>query len=199
MYSFIRISIITAAALVLLLLHKRKYHMIKKGYAVTLIIVSIVFCAASQYVPVENLVLTFNSPEEVFNYTTSGRIVDITSGDNSCMVYYSTGNSTYSYKFIGINDNGYCIATDIDVSDVFSTMNANGIFEVKRVRGTDDYYLLAAISPTASDISFYDSSGNLLNVQIMQVGDSGLIHFGFTGFEAGCCLMIDGERVILGT
>lgn len=44
-------------------------------------------------IPFENLFINFSSPEDVFKYTKQGEIDKIIYGENSCMIYYSNGES----------------------------------------------------------------------------------------------------------
>lgn len=44
-------------------------------------------------IPFENLFVNFSSPQDVFNYTKQGEIDKIIYGENSCMIYYSSGDS----------------------------------------------------------------------------------------------------------
>ena len=58
------------------------------GAALCLLTVTI-----SAMFPVENLVMSFRSPEDVFSYMESGEVLDVLEGDASCAVIYADGGT----------------------------------------------------------------------------------------------------------
>ncbi len=104
-------------------------------------------------IPFENLFVNFSSPEDVFKYTKQGKIDKIIYGENSCMIYYSAGDSngiTFArkegsfYKIVPFNQ--YSINTMLSENSRFDhvyTENYSG----------DTYYSLTLFNKSYDNIS----------------------------------------------
>lgn len=87
MIPIIRYGIVFIAAFVPLIILFRKYrknNLQKKYIAIYLVALSVVFNIAR--IPIENLFLKYDSPEEAFRYTGRGEYLGTEEGENSCLI-----------------------------------------------------------------------------------------------------------------
>lgn len=174
----------------------KKIKITRKKLAVILTLVScMILCFVSGLFPVENIFVNFKSPEDVFRYTCSGKIEDVVYGDNSCMVYYSTGNSSYSYSFVLKSTNGYKIANYFATKKISHKFERNGSFDVYNVLGTDDYYIIGAVNSGESEIDIFDSNNEKVKIDIKRVKNTSFIYFFLKNFTNEYYLLINGEKI----
>ena len=177
------------------LIKRNKSIVRKKLYMIITLILCVVFCSVLSLFPVENIFITFDSPENVFHYTCSGKIHNIVYGNNSCMVYYSTGNNSYSHSFIIKVKNGYKISNYFRSSKVAHKFDRNGSFDVYNVLGTGDYYVVGAIPFEGTEISIFNNHDEKVNSDIQKVENSDFVYFYLEDFTNGYYLLIDNQRI----
>ena len=90
----------------------------------------------------------FPSPESVSRYAIPGRIDDMVYGKDSCLVTCIGRDGTREIWFIPKTKNGYRIPGYFNTKRVSQKFDENGLFIVRRVRGTDDYYVFLTLHLT---------------------------------------------------
>ena len=90
---------------IVLIIRKSKYRS-KKLLSIASVVLCVVLVSVSGMFPVENLFITYQSPERAFHYFQSGKIKEIIDGQESCLVIYNDGNSTYGYNIIPKTERG---------------------------------------------------------------------------------------------
>lgn len=96
MYWIIRLLIFPGAPLLAVLLPGRDSKR-KKIRILAVAIVCLLLVTLTVLFPLENLFVSFPSPEEAFGYCRRGEIVDVVQGESSCMIVYTNGSdSDYS-------------------------------------------------------------------------------------------------------
>ena len=95
--------------------------------------------------PIENLFIAFKSPESLFNYAGTGKIDNIISGKDSCMIIYSRGNSSGGHYIIPKIKNGYKIPDYFTTKKISDKFDESGIFKVYNVKGSQDYYVFGIL------------------------------------------------------
>ena len=169
----------------------------KKLSIILIIALCMVLISASAMFPVENLFINFKSPENVFNYTSFGKIDEIIYGRESCMVIYSKGNSTGGHYIIPKAEKGYKIPNYFVTKKVSHKFDKDGLFDVYSVKGTQDYYVFGTVCLKENDnaIDIFDSEDEKIESNIVRVGDTSFIYFFLDDFQKGYYLLINGEKV----
>ena len=92
-YGFIRIVFCALIFIGLLRLIRKLDLNHKKGLTIVALILLAIFCSLLSLVPIENLFITFGSPQSVFCYANTGTLLDVVDGDNSCMIICRTSGN----------------------------------------------------------------------------------------------------------
>jgi hypothetical protein len=109
------VIIVVVIALIILVLRSK----LKDGLRVLLIVLFIVVGVLASLFPIERWFIRASTPEEAFAQTvSSGEIMDVIHGKNSCMIYYSTGENSSSVCFFEIENGEYRPIDMIDVNVV---------------------------------------------------------------------------------
>ena len=91
--------------------------------------------------PLENLFLSFDTPQSLFKYAGQGEIVEIAEGRESTALITKKNDNNYSTFFINKKDNKYKIAT-FNASKIVSSKQHEAInITIYKVRNTDDYFI----------------------------------------------------------
>lgn len=109
MFTIIRIILLVIVSVCSVWIIKKSKCRFKKVFSTLAVVLCIVLVSISRMFPVENLFLSYQSPEKVFNYIKSGQIYEIIDGKESSLVIYNTGNSTYGFYIIPKTSEGYKI------------------------------------------------------------------------------------------
>jgi len=182
LYGNLRIVFWAILLIFALLLTKKRKFVKKKLINILAIILSIVLCSVSSFLPVENLFITFRSPKDVFNYTRFGIIENIIHGKDSCMVNYLTTNDSRSYLFVSKIENGYKILTWLNEKNVFHKFSEEGTFDVYNILRTNDYYVLGMISSEEDKINIVDNNNKEVQKIITEVENTKIKHVIFYAF-----------------
>lgn len=158
--------------------------------------ISLVLSSVSSMFPVENLFISFSSPESAFSYTQIGKINQIVDGQESCLIVYTKENGAVSHCIFPLTDKGYKIPNLFAVSRVSHVLNKEGAFTLYRLKNTDDYYSFCSINQSGDcDLQAYNANGDALDVDIYRV-ESGFYYFYVYDFSGGSYLEANGERVL---
>lgn len=155
-----------------------------------------VMCIAIFFL-VEGIFLTFKTPESLFNYMHIGTIENVIYGDNSCMIYYSSGKSTYSYQFSKKTTKGYKIVENFYIKRVSSRFDESCALEVFCIENTDDYYIVGTIAPADGVIEVYSDNNILVDSDIRQMDDLNFIYGFIDSFTEEYYIVINGEKIYL--
>lgn len=164
-------------------------------------IVSVAVCAVvvslTAIYPVENIFITYQSPESVFQYTNGGQIEDVLDGQDSCLVAYSKGEGEVGEYIVPKSAVGYQIPTYRAAKKVVQKIDNVGIFDVYTVRGTSDYYIsgLVHLNDTDNEIEVLNGQGNVVDTPIVRVGNTDFIYIYLPDFSNEYCLSVNGEIV----
>lgn len=88
-----------------MLLWKAKFARNKK-MRVIIVVAAIVLAITIIILPVENTVVTFESPESAFSYMQKGEVIEVVHGKKSCMIVYEENNN-YQTAFVLKTEKGY--------------------------------------------------------------------------------------------
>ena len=114
MYSIIRIIITIIVFIFIARICKPK----KKRMYFLIIVSALCFCTVLEFLPIENLFIDFQSPQQVINYLypSSKRIADVVYDEKSCMVILEKSKNNYTNTYFGTDNNSYKITTVFDNS-----------------------------------------------------------------------------------
>lgn len=180
----------------------RRSKIINKKRSIKISLLSIiVICALSSLLTIENLFINFKSPEDVFNYSCSGKIEDIVYGNNSCMVVYSTGDNSYSYSIMPKSAKGYKISNLFSTKIILNKFDKDGDFKVYNVLKTNDYYVFGTTISKDNKINIVDSNDKEVRIIIEIMGNTEtktvLMYSFIENFTNEYFILINGEKITI--
>jgi len=178
----------------------RKSRIANKGLASILaIIMSLGLVAISSIFPFENLFISFKSPEGVFNYANYGQISGIAYGKDSCMVIFSNFDNTNACYFMPKSEKGYKIPYHFSSKKISNRFVGDGLFQIYRVNGTDDYYLFGMTTTSSKSMVILNNQGKLIeNVFIIgehSIGNTYIFYEYIECYTEDYYIVINGEKV----
>ncbi len=204
MFAILRYIFVGLIAVVLIIVIKKKHIQLKNGVKVILVILLLGLLEISSFIPFENLFVSFPSPEAVFRYTEKGKIINITEGEKSSLVFFDLGDKKQSITpcetVVLKTDAGYKLGIAFSLTTVFKLeKNHSPFIEILRCRNTDDYYVSVYAEVNGESIDISDSLGSEFNRFFLKTE-------GFDTTSVWCCayvknmgakyqLTIDGEIV----
>lgn len=199
MFTIIRIILLVIVSVCVVWIIKKSKCKFKKVFSNLTVALCIVLVSISSMFPVENLFLSYQSPEKVFNYVKSGQIYNIIYGRESSLVIYNTGNSTYSYYIIPKTSDGYKIPNYFTQKKISHKFNKQGAFEVYNVKGTQDYYVSCTVNLTdiSEDILVFNSENEKIESKVINIKYTNFVFLWMPEFSDGCYLMINDEKIVL--
>ena len=138
--TYVLIRAISIFLILLCLLYIKKK--LSKKNMIVVSIILLILCIILCFFSVENLFISFNTPEKSFDYCRIGEIKGVLYGDESSLVYYKTNSGTYSYVFMRRTDKGYKLPEIYDGEIIANRFDTKGKFEVHRVNKTNDCYVI---------------------------------------------------------
>ena len=201
MFTIIRIILLVIVSVCAVWIIKKSKCKFKKVFSTLTVVFCIILVSISSMFPVENLFLSYQSPEKVFNYVKSGQIYKIIDGRESSLVIYYTGNSTYDFYIIPKTSDGYKIPNYLTQKKVSHKFDEQGAFDVYNVQGTQDYYVTCAVNLTdiSEDILVFNSENEKIGSKVIKIKNTNFVFLWIPEFSNGCYLMINDEKIVLST
>lgn len=170
----------------------------KKLVSILSIVLCITIITASAMFPVENLIISFQSPESVFRYSKFGKIENIIYGENSCMVLYKSGSSS-SHSILPKTERGYQIPGYFTSKRISHRFDEKGYFDVYLVSKTKDYYVIASVNQKAEASAFavLDKNGEEVECSIFRGNDTGFLFIYIYDLSEECYLYVQGEKILI--
>lgn len=151
--------------------------------------------------PVENLVMSFRSPEDVFSYMESGEVLDVLEGDASCAVIYADGRYMAGNLIAAKAADGYHLPGYFSARRIFHRFDREGTFDIYRMAGTEDYYLFGTVVVKSPELRIADASGSPLRCIAAEMGVGETETLYLYAFAADCAqfawLQIGDEQIAL--
>ena len=159
LFGFIRFFVVLFV-LIFVFFVLRKTNIIKNKRIATLIYAAcLIFGIILSVLPIENLFITFKTPQDVFWYKCVGEIEGIIQGEDSCIIFYSKGKSSYSHEIMLKSEKGYKLPSLLFTNTVSKSHDENGIIEIYNVSNTNDYYILGVATSMDGEI-YFDCENN---------------------------------------
>ena len=141
MYTVLRM-ILGCVFLLIPLVFLKIFKVMKKNRTfILLFILSIIIMTASTFIPFENSILTFNTPDEVYRYYSfKSNNVLIVEGSNSALVI-DWQNNKDSYYMVPKVSQGWKIGLGTDMKSILHTIVNELFVDVYQYKNSDDYYI----------------------------------------------------------
>ncbi len=198
-YSIVRIFIFILFFLVFLILYKRKKKILRGTVIAFSFVVAMALCSMSSLMPVENLFITFSSPQNVFNYSIMGNMGTVIEGKDSALILYSYRGSE-SYSVIPKAKNGWKIGTYLSYEEVFAKTWQNGDEKIHMIRvyeckHTNDYYVVIHNFFSKNPINISDNRNSLFQKNKSSIDPSTTYYSYVYNIGQDYELTIDGEII----
>ena len=125
----------------------------KKYQLILFVTCILVLWSVSGLLPVENIFITFSSPEKAYEYVNSEKIQLVVGGDHTTFVVGKESPRKYVYLIIPKSDSGWKIGRGLDTKLIKQKVVDEIVVRVYQYRNTDDYYV------TVSDVR-----GNVVDI-----------------------------------
>ncbi len=102
---------------------------------------TIIFTTLSALIPLENVFVTFSSPESAYNYNHSGKVKLIVNGSKTDFIV-GEKNNTDVYLIVPKSDNGWKQGLGLDTKRICDKISDGITVYVYQYKNTDDYYIV---------------------------------------------------------
>lgn len=186
-------------AVLLILIKNLKKRQAKKRDFYILIIAVLILCQLSFGVPIENLILDFKTPEQVFNFTAMGEIEDIIYGKDTCMVIYKTGKTSHELTLILRTEKGYKIGGSLKVHKQYLVDNIS--VKIFNARNTTDYYIVIFFVAKEDSINIEDNKNSIFikNFSLEEYNQykTIIVYTYVDNITDDYCLTVNGKKLIM--
>lgn len=168
----------------------------KKVVSVLSVLWCVLIVALISVFPIENVFVTFDSPERIVSYTKNLNTIEIVDGKDSCVAISQTDSSSYTHTFVLKNDEGYKIAYYFSVQRLERIHNSHGVFTVYKVRGTQDYYINCFAVGSVDELAVYNRDDKCIDCETYNITE-GMYWISLNDFSDGYYIMLNGEKIEL--
>lgn len=144
----------------------------KKIISLISVVLSLILISASGMFPIENLFISFKSPEDLFNYVGFGKINDVVYGKDSCMIIYSEGSNTVGKLIVPMSKEGYKIPNYFEMRKVLNKLGQYVHVDVYNALGTNDYYIFGTVVSKENEINITDKNDQPVKNIAIGMGNS---------------------------
>lgn len=182
-------------AIVFLLIKKSRISKKKSAYLISLIIITIL-TTLLYFIPIENLFISFSSPENAFKYMNTWKIDSIVNGSETDLIIASK-NKVNTYKIIPKTNNTWKISTDLETKKYIGFYNGVSI-SVYKYKTSNDYYI-ALFNTDGGRIDISDNlNSKFFSVNKINTAFSEPIYYYYTcvyNLDDTYVLNINGEEI----
>ena len=198
LFNLIRVLLFLLLSAFIVFIIRRSKIKHKKRLSVLAIVSCMLLISASGMFPVENLFVSFESPESVVKYAYFGKVEEAIYGQDSCMIVCSQGNRTYNRYIVPKSDKGYKIPNVFNAKKISHKFTDVGLFETYKVNGTQDYYVIGTIAvETDNEIGVYNGNHEKVECDVAIIKDAEFICMFVPGFSNEYYVMINGEKIFI--
>lgn len=140
LYGIVRYSLCLIVFMICFLLIKKSRIVQKGRYYVIAFIISSIMASVLYLLPIENLFITFSSPEKAFSYINSWEIQETVSGSDSDLVIASK-NGTDTYRILPKTEDGWKISTGLQAKKVYHDFYMGTFISIYKHKNCDDYFI----------------------------------------------------------
>lgn len=136
----------------------------KRIFYVCFFVITLLIYVLLYYCPIENIFVSFKTPEEAFSYINNSEIITIIDGNKSDLILYKSKDNTSGTIPIKKRSNTYKICTIVSKRTI--TKNIFDVYDISiiNVKGTDDYYIeIYGIVDVSKNIEISDNISTEFN------------------------------------
>lgn len=204
MFTTIRLLFWAAVVIIAFLAIRKSKVEKKRRLIIVTLACALLLGTVSQLLLIENVFVTFSSPESAFGYISSGEVRVIIEGKETTMILSSTQDAE-SYTILPKTDKGWKISTGIAQREVFGKTVGLCQISVHNYRNTSDYYIsIVDVSETAREnlLSISDSKGSSFHEFVKNPNSRSVTYMAYVdGFDESSMdeyyLLINGEKIVI--
>jgi len=174
----------------------------KKRIVILSLVLCLVLSSASGLIPVENLVINFDSPEDVLWYYQKSKVDEVLYGNVSSMVIFTDiWDSSTGYLIVPRSPKGYKIPSYFSSRSILRKTNSIADivwFDIISLIGTDDYYIYGHFFSEEDEVTITDSNNTVRHIAD-RMRNSDIYSIRFFGyiesFTYDYYLVVNGEKV----
>ncbi len=168
----------------------------KKVWSVGALILCTLIAVVLNFVPVENLFVTFDSPHEAYSYSNKGNIVLVVEGEETTKVI-AMKKDAFIHSIFPKTEKGWKLASPFSVKEI-GTYTLDGIhINVTRYRDTDEYYL-NIMSAEGKELALSDGRGTqFLSTKETADGYFRIYHAYVNAFDSEYTLIVNGKSICI--
>ena len=160
---------------------------------------SVILTTLSALIPLENVFVTFSSPESAYNYNHSGKVKLIVNGSKTDFIV-GEKNGTDVYLIVPKSDNGWKQGMGLGTKRICNKISDGITVYVYQYKNTDDYYIVllntngGPLDITAnnnSEFIYSESANSILNKTFYTY------YAYLNSFNCQYTLTVNGENVSL--
>ena len=140
MFEIVRLIFCIIALVVCFFLIKKSRVLRKRRWYIICIIIAVMLTILSVLIPIENIFVTFSSPESAYGYVNKGEVKLVVNGKKSDFVIGENGD-TDIYAIIPKSDDGWKLGMGADTKRIIKKISDGIIIYVYQYRNSDDYYI----------------------------------------------------------
>lgn len=170
------------------LIRKSKINRKKPALLLSVVLGGIVVLASVMF-PVENQIMDFSTPEDVFYYINPNYegIYGKVEGQNSCMLIYKDTNAVWRTLIVPKTEHGYSVPTSPSEKTVVIWNDQYGAFQIITGRNTGDYYAIVTsnLIKKESKLTLQDEFGTTIGFSLYITDDSEFAFFSVPDLDHG--------------
>lgn len=174
------------------LIHKRKWCFV--SFLTTVILITV-----SALIPLENVFITFSSPESAYHYNHFGNVRMVVHGKRTDFVV-GEQNDTNIYAIVPKSDSGWKLGMGLDTKRIVQTISDRVTIYVYQYKNTNDYYI-TALDTSGGSLEITDRYG--AKFQCLETVNSTLNKIFYTyyasinNFDDQYTLNVNGNMIIV--
>ena len=171
----------------------------KKSVYVLSVFLCLILVTISAAFPPENLVIHFESPEQLFSYVNSGEIIEVIYGEDSCLILYSHSDGTISHYIVPQKNHNYVIPNVFSSRRISHKFDETGMIDVYHVKDTKDWYVFCALPEISGnrDVEIYNGSNERIEAPIINIENSNFIYFSLNSITDEHYVLHNGQHMYL--
>lgn len=170
----------------------------KRLSTIILSLLSFALVLISYWYPVENLFITFSTPEQAFNYSAIGKIESIEYGKDSCFIVYKDNINSYSNLMLPKKGNGYQLPNEFDCKRVNSVLSRYSSVDIYKFRKTNDLYIIGLTTSNSQDTKISDSCNSDFSYSVKAIDktdDKSIIYYAYIKDYSDYYVVFNGNKI----
>lgn len=198
MFGLVRLVIMAVILTCLVLVSKRvgvdKPARVKR-IALSTVLALIVGMLTTVY-PIEDAIISFSSPKDVFKYTMRGTVEHIIDGQSSSMVFGRRSGEKIQYHVIPKSNGKWKIGSITDLKVYHMQIPFPWLsITVERFKNTDDYYI-TVLDTSSVEKTITDRNGTAYYKGYQDIESGSCLYHAYVYcFDMDYYILVDGEKI----